>query len=98
MVPLESQGLKTSQEAASHQPHRALRALHRSAPGTRFLSGLTTLPMFCRLCAFMTLSKRYGSDAVAQSQGPPLFPAHLTASEAVATLRADAAGRALVAG
>lgn len=35
-VPLESQGLETSWEAASYQPHRALHASHRSVPGTRF--------------------------------------------------------------
>lgn len=29
-VPLESQGLETSREAASHRPHRALSGLHRS--------------------------------------------------------------------
>lgn len=43
-VPLESQGLETSREAASHQPHRALHALHRSVPGTRFYLA----SQFCR--------------------------------------------------
>lgn len=66
-------------------------------PRNQILSGLTTLPMFCRLCMFMTLSKHYGNEAMAQSQSPLFFPALLTA-RLLQLSGAVAAGRGLVVG
>lgn len=66
-------------------------------PRNQILSGLTTLPMFCRLCVFMTLSKHYGNEAMAQSQSPLFSPALLTA-RLLQFSGADAVGRGLVVG
>lgn len=83
-APLESRGLETSREASPHQPGTA-----QISPRKQILSGLTALLMFCRLCAFMILSKHYGNQAVAPSQSPPIFPASLTASSAATVPRSS---------